>query len=248
MKYYNKIQGFVYNLLKDTPFSSLHDKIGYKYFCFSNIFPVRDIKLNDERNLIISSPSEAFINIMEEKVKTLSEQNKPINIGEYQFKIEKISKLKIRLKNNTKLISATPIVIRIPEANYDKYNIPKEFRKKRYVYWRPEYSFEAFVKQLEENLIKKYNEYHKKNQKIDKIFEIFKFIKPTVNHVIINGRERMIAGSLWEFSFTYLTKEQKEILKFGIDCGFGERNSLGFGFMNAVDKGGIRDGGHTGFF
>ena len=63
---------------------------------------------------------------------------------------------------------------------------------------------------------------------------MFKFKKQVVNHVIINGKEQIIVGSIWEFWFSYLNKEQKKILKFGIDCGFGERNSLGFGFMNVV--------------
>ena len=92
IKYYHKIQGLIYSLIRDTPFSLLHDKKGYKYFCFSNIFPIGDIKKNDERNLIISSPSDSFINIIEEKIKILSEQDKAINIGEYQFKLERISK------------------------------------------------------------------------------------------------------------------------------------------------------------
>jgi CRISPR/Cas system endoribonuclease Cas6 (RAMP superfamily) len=33
---YYKIQGFVYNLMRDR-YSSLHDKKGYKFFCFSNV-------------------------------------------------------------------------------------------------------------------------------------------------------------------------------------------------------------------
>jgi len=231
LKYFNKLQGFIYNCLKETEYSILHDKKGYKFFCFSNIFPIGDIKVGNERNLVISSPDKIFIRCLENRLKELADEKKIINIGEYQFEIEEISKIRVKLNRNFRLFSATPIIIRIPEKNYDKYGIPKKFRKKSYVYWRPQYSFEAFVKQLEENLIKKYNEFYKTNFEIERIFEIFKFIKSVVNHVIIDGREQMMVGSIWEFQFSYLNPKQKKILEFGIDAGFGERNSLGFGFM-----------------
>jgi CRISPR-associated endoribonuclease Cas6 len=228
------LQGFIYNCLRDTEYSILHDKKGYKFFCFSNIFPIGNIKSNEKRNLIISSPDRFFIKILEDKIKELSEKNGVINIGEYQFSIEEISKINVKLNRNCKLISATPIIIKIHEKNYEKYKIPEEFRKKRYVYWRPQYSFEAFVDQLEKNLIKKYNEFYKTDFRIERIFEMFRFIKSTVNNVIIENIEQKMVGSIWEFQFSYLNSKQKKILEFGIDCGFGERNSLGFGFMNVV--------------
>jgi CRISPR-associated endoribonuclease Cas6 len=234
LKYFHKLQGFFYKLLIGTKFENLHDKKGYKFFCFSNIFPIGNFKEGDERNLILSSPSKTFIFTIIEKLKELVKFDKTINIGEMQFKIKNFSPLNIKINKNLRIISATPIIIRIPERNYEKYNIPEKFRKKRYVYWRPEYSFEAFVKQLEENLIKKYNEFYGTKLEIERIFEIFKFKKSTVNHIIINGEEQKLIGSIWEFYFSYLDKKQKEILKFGIDCGFGERNSLGFGFINLI--------------
>jgi CRISPR-associated endoribonuclease Cas6 len=161
--------------------------------------------------------------------------DKHIHIGEMEFKILRIKLLKPTLLKNCKLISATPIIIRIPEKNYEKYSIPKEYRKRRFVYWRPQYSFEAFVKQLEENLIKKYNEFYGENIKVNKLFEIFKFLKgPIVSHVVINGKERLVIGSTWEFKFNFITENQKRVLEFGVDAGFGERNSLGFGFINVV--------------
>lgn len=232
LSYFTKLQGFVYNLLKNSDYRILHEKSGYKFFCFSNIFPVGELKIGDERNLLISSPDKFLIKTLEEKFKEIIDSKKLINIGELQFKINEISIIKPKLKRKCKLVSATPIVIRIPEKNYERYNIPEKFRKKRYVYWRPHYSFEAFAKQLEENLIKKYNEFHKNKFEIERIFEIYKFRKSVVNHIIIKGREQMIVGSLWEFLFTHLNKKQKKILNFGVDCGFGERNSLGFGFIN----------------
>lgn len=234
LKYYHKLQGFIYSLLKETPYSILHDLKTYKFFCFSNIFPLSEnnlIKAGEKKFLIISSPDKFFIKTLEKK---LNEIDKCIHIGEMEFEIHKIKKLEIKIKNNLRLISATPIIIRIPEKNYEKYNIPHKYRKKRYVYWRSIFTPEPFIKQLEENLIKKYKLFYKKDFEIDRIFEFLEFKRPVVSHVIISGKEQIFVGSIWEFWFSYLTKEQKEILKFGIDCGFGERNSLGFGFINVI--------------
>ncbi len=231
-EYYTKIQGLIFNLLRNSEYSLLHDKGGYKFFCFSNIFPFSEfINEGDERTLIISSPDRYLIEVIKNKLI----EKEFISIGRCEFKITNINKLDIKLQHNCRLIASTPIIVRIPEWNYEKYNIPKEYRKPRYVYWRPEYSFEAFVKQLEENLIKKYKEFFKKEIYIDRIFEIFRFIKgPIAVPVDIKGKKQVFVGSLWEFSFSVLSKAQMEILKFGIDCGFGERNSLGFGFINVI--------------
>lgn len=232
IKYFKKLQGVIYSSLKDTKYSILHDKEGYKFFCFSNIFPVPpnyEINKGEIKQLLISSPDKFLI-------KTLHQQldGKILYIGEMEFEVIDLKIFKLRIKKRCRLRSVTPIIIRIPEKNYEKYNIPLKFRKKRFVFWRPEYSFEAFVKQLEENLIKKYKEFFKENINIERIFECYKFVKPTVNHVIINGIEQMFVGSIWEFWFSHLSENQRRILEFGIDCGFGERNSLGFGFMNMM--------------
>lgn len=233
-KYFHKLQGFVYNLLKETDYKVLHDKKDYKFFCFSNIFPIGDIKEGDNRNLLISSPDKVLIKFLEEKLNEQINKQKTINIGEMQFNLKEISKINVKLKKSCRIISATPIVIRIPEKNYDEYQIPNEFRKKRYVYWRPEFCFEAFLKQLEENLFKKYNYFYKSEINPFPVFEQLKFKKQVCNHVIIEGKEYKIIGSIWEFNFNFLNPKQKKILEFGIECGLGERNSLGFGFINVI--------------
>ncbi|MGB9681183.1 MAG: CRISPR-associated endoribonuclease Cas6, partial [Minisyncoccia bacterium] len=187
LKYFHKLQGFIYNLLKGTEYSILHDKKGYKFFCFSNIFPIpkdRIIRRNETKKLLISSPDKLFIKIISEKLQEKIENKEKIYIGEYEFSVDKIETFQLKLSRNLKLTSATPIVIRIPQRNYKKYKIPIEFRNKPYIFWRPNYSFEAFLKQLEENLIKKYKEFYKTDLQNKEIFEGFKFLKgPIVNHV-----------------------------------------------------------------
>jgi CRISPR/Cas system endoribonuclease Cas6 (RAMP superfamily) len=45
----------------------------------------------------------------------------------------------------------------------------------------------------------------------------------------MKGFEQVIIGTLWEFGFN---NGNKDLIQFALDAGLGERNSLGFGFMN----------------
>jgi len=165
--YHHKLQGFVYGLLRDSGFGGLHDKRGYKFFCFSNIFPIKDIMGAGEAfNLIISAPNAELISSVEGALANIladaeaKGRDVKVNIGEMSFAVVGFKKLEMKLKRkDLRVLTATPVIIRIPERNYERYGIPEEERKARYVYWRPKYTFEPFLKQLSGNLIKKFNDF-----------------------------------------------------------------------------------------
>jgi len=223
-KYYHKLQGLIYNSLR-SHYSPLHDKNGYKFFCFSNIFPIQDMKEGEARNLIISSPDSALLKLLQENLP------ENINIGDISFQIEKSRIINPKLNNPSRILAATPIVMRIPQWTYPDYGIQSD---KSYVYWRKSYPFNAFIRQIEANLFKKYNEFYNTSLEEFPIFEQFIFKKETCNPAIIDGKEYPLIGSIWEFLFNNLSRDQKKLLEFGLDCGFGERNSLGFGFVNLM--------------
>ena len=56
------------------------------------------------------------------------------------------------------------------------------------------------------------------------------FKKQISTLINLHDTEQIIIGSLWEFSFD--NDLNTELMQFGLDCGLGERNSMGFGFMN----------------
>lgn len=230
---YNKLQGFVYHLLHESGCAGIHDKEGYKYFSFSNIFPYGDVRTGDIRNFILASPNRNVIEAIAGHLTTCKDN--PIHIGDCSFSLDRFDCLDPALPPTpVRIASATPIIIRIPEYNYDIYNVPDAERRPRYVYWRPAISFDAFVKQLSENLIKKYNEYYGVEIATTNLFEQFFFRKPVHTRLIIEGKSYGVAASMWEFSWNHLSPLQKQILRFGLDVGFGERNSFGFGFVNVV--------------
>ena len=235
--YHHKLQGFIYGLLRDSGFEKVHEKGGYKFFCFSNVFPIKDMAERDISKLLIASPNNALVASLKETLKNFPAHGRAANIGEMSFEVLDVKSLDVKLtRRNLKVLTATPIIIRIPERNYDIYGIPEDERKQRYVYWRPKYSFDAFLKQLSENLIKKFNEFNGTTIETYDLFEQFMFRRPTATRVVIDGKEYVMVGSMWEFVWSSLDDMQQRVIEFGLDAGFGERSSLGFGFVNRVGE------------
>jgi CRISPR-associated endoribonuclease Cas6 len=232
-QYYFKIQGLLYSLLKNSQFFKLHDKSSYKFFCFSNIFPLENFIKNKSYKFIISSPSVEFIELLNRKLKEMGQ----ITVGKCVFCVENFQLLRPKLKFPLTIQTVTPIIIRIPKKNYGHYGIksPKPYP---YLYWRPNYSFEAFIGQLEANIFKKYREYFPTENIAEEfpIFQRFLFKKSVAIPLEIHNQRAQFIGSLWNFYFDQLSSQTAKILEFSLDCGFGENNSKGFGFINIEKK------------
>lgn len=225
-------QSFIYSLLENSrQFSNLHNKRGYKFFCFSNIFAPAGIKDNDtdKRYVLISSPSKDFIKHIEEMLTRRKESKDPIKIGNMQLMINDMRTLETELRLPFTLITGTPIVMRISRERYQKYEIETKCPYD-YVYWKKEYPLEMFTQQLEENLRAKYTEFTDNELLYGPIIRKLVFRKQISTRIYLHDTEQIVIGSLREFSFD--VDSNTDLLQFGLDCGLGERNSMGFGFMN----------------
>ena len=134
---YHKLQGFVYSLLAESGFPLLHDKSGFKPFCFSNIFPFGDMKAGDVRHFLIASPGHAIIESLAQYL-TTTHRDLPIHLGDCSFSLKGVRIIDTQINQGpVKIICATPILLRIPEYNYDLYAVPEEERRPRYVVLAP---------------------------------------------------------------------------------------------------------------
>jgi len=233
--YHHNFQGFIYGLLRGTSFEFLHDRPRYKFFCFSNLVPPSKVIPRDSlKTWMISSPNDAFIETLQERL--VARQGSPVRLGTMAFRIVEVELSRPRLPSSmlqdTVLTSGTPIVVRIPAYRLTEYGIQPK-RDYQFVYWRSEYTPASFIKQLEENLWKKYCEYFSAKEQPDlTLFERLKFRKQVAVPLKMRGEESTIIGTLWDFQFGSIDETKRRILEFGLDVGFGEMNSLGFGFMN----------------
>ena len=246
MQYHYLLQGFIYNLLKGSKYDYIHDKEGYKFFCFSNIFPASDLKKNDPRTMIISSPDNEFITYLHEALQ--GRDKREIKIGCMKFRLDYIDKLDRNVPHNrpVTLITGTPIIVRIPSKKYREHEITPE-NEYEYIYWRSDHPIELFISLVESSLLHKYSKYQEaknaiKTTEIIKLasqrssipfFQRFKFKKQISTRIFMKGSEQVVIGTVWEFRFT-VNLYNRDIIQFALDCGLGERNSLGFGFMNLL--------------
>lgn len=218
--FYLQIQGLMYNLLRNTEFGDIHNKKSYKFFCFSNIFSEKSCSSefftkSQVYNLIISSPDKNFLKALCQKFIEKEE----ITIEQAKFNLKEVKFLNLRFSKNFKIISISPIIIRIPKEKYKDYGISPE-PTYPYLFWRPRYPFQAFIKQLEDNIFKKYKEFYHRDIKEFPIFQKFFFKKSVSIPLKIHNRKVNFIGSLWEFHFDFLDKKTKKILEFALDCGF----------------------------
>ncbi len=92
MEYHHDLQGLIYNILRGSYYDN-HNKQGFKFFTFSNIFLFYDLQKNDIRNLMISSPNDDFISYLKEQFDYIQQ----VRIGQMKFKIDYSDKLNIIL-------------------------------------------------------------------------------------------------------------------------------------------------------
>lgn len=229
--YHHKLQGFIYSLLQDTSFHYLHDSDGCKFITFSNIFPPSDAKRGERRKLILSSPDDRLIQVLQSQLTSLKRST--IRIGHMLFKLEAIKPVQLTFGSDVRLITATPIIIRVPREKFMQYH-PSWDREYSYVYWRSNHSLELFMEQLLTNLIKKYQEFYSREIQISNFIDRYIFKKQVCNNVFIKSNEVKVIGTIWEFLLRDLTPVEQQFLSFALDCGFGELNFLGFGFVNNV--------------
>lgn len=237
MQYHYHLQGFIYNLLRGSKYHHIHNKEGYKFFCFSNIFPTRDLVKGDLRTLIISSPDSEFVACLHEALQKWNSGGN-VAIGAMKFKVDYVEKFEIKIPNTPfTLITGTPIVMRIPREKYKAYGVePKG--KYSYVYWRRDHPIDLFIQQLENNLAKKHVEYlgfdssqvFKQNSFSLRFFEKLRFKKQISTRVLMKGFDQIVIGTICEFEFR--SAINTDMVRFALDSGLGERNSLGFGFIN----------------
>ncbi len=229
-KFYTGMHGWIYGKLKNTDFSEVYSKKEFKPFCFSNIFSIKNEKINEDEmyNVIISSPNEMIMIALLSNI-DVGEQ---INLGEYSFELISYKPLaRKEIQNFSKLNNETLLNICLPEDKKGK------LAKKAITLERDP---ENFKKQLAKNLTRKYNQYYEKN--IEEGFNLWKNVKITqiensekvVRLNLIKESDNFfdVIGARYSFEIGEIDETQRAIFQLCYDLGFGERNSFGFGFMN----------------
>jgi CRISPR-associated endoribonuclease Cas6 len=237
--YHHKLRGRLWDALKGTEHEESHDENRPKAFTYSNPFPPGDMEEGDERTLLVSSPYEDLLAHVAADLKDDPE----LNIGEMPFTVDGISALSPDVGEpgtGGTLSTGTGVLVRIPPWRFDEYGIDTGHDEAEF--WRPEHTMEPFRNQIEANLDKKHDlfcrDYLPGPSEVDnELFEGYELLKTFAIPVTpTTGERETWVLSKWRFDYTVRDDNHRRHLNLLLDVGIGERNSLGFGFVNITDR------------
>ncbi|WP_297504504.1 CRISPR-associated endoribonuclease Cas6 [Thermococcus sp.] len=216
------VQGFIYNMLRGTEYGERHDEPRFKFFTFSDFFRDRD----GRPTLLVSSPERGFIEALYRNIK----KRDHVYIGKHQLGLVEVRKFRVPLRRGFQTGSPVVIYRNAQENEYFKLHAHRDLR--------------FFMERLKDNAEKKYNAFYgdefllegplfdrlipkvRRNEKLDVYVKVVK-----------NGVPFPVIGSNWEL----LEKEriephERKFYRFIMEAGLGEKNSLGFGFLNPIRR------------
>jgi len=242
--YHHKLRGRIWKALEGTEYDDIHDANRPKPFTYSNPFPPGDMAEGDSRTLLIASPNEELL----AHVATNLKDDPELNIGEMPFTVEDISPLDPDVGEpgtSGTLESGTGVVVRIPPWRFEEYGIDHNHDEAEF--WRPEHTMEPFRNQIEANLDKKHGLFCPDylpgpSEWGGSLFDGYELIKTFALPVTpTQGQQETWVLSKWKLDYTVRDDDHRRHLNLLLDVGLGERNSLGFGFCNVVEKTGPGD-------
>jgi CRISPR-associated endoribonuclease Cas6 len=142
--------------------------------------------------------------------------------------------------------TGTGVLVRIPPWRFEEYGIDTDHDEAEF--WRPQHTMEPFRNQVENNLDKKHDLFCPDylpgpSETSDDLFDGADLIKTfSIPVTVTQGQRETWVLSKWRFDYTVRDDHHRRHLNLALDTGIGERNSLGFGFVNITEKEDQRSG------
>ncbi|QDA31342.1 CRISPR-associated endoribonuclease Cas6 [Thermococcus indicus] len=216
------VQGFIYNMLRGTEYGERHSEAKFKFFTFSDFF----IDRSGRPTLIVSSPDKDFINALHSSLK----DRVSVHLGTEELIIAELKKFKLPPRKHFQ--TGSPVVIY------------KNSRENEYFKLHAHRDLHFFLNRLKENAEKKYNAFYGEDFHLDG--PIFDRMIPKLRkngkldvyvRVVKWGRAFPVIGSHWELlEKDRIRAEERRFYEFIMEAGLGEKNSLGFGFLNPIRR------------
>ncbi|MDQ2052830.1 CRISPR-associated endoribonuclease Cas6 [Natronolimnohabitans sp. A-GB9] len=236
-EYHNKLRGVIWDALSGTPFYDLHGERSVPAFCFSNIFPVKQISEGDIRHVLIASHREGLIRVLADRFEPGTE----FNVGEMAFHVDDCSVLSPDVGEtgtSGTLKTDTGVYIPLPQERWDEYGIETEANAEQ-IGWSPDYSLEIFLERVRENLAWKHDTIHADYlETVSPETELFTDLTLEKTYTVDvavtsdNTYEYTFLVTKWKFDYTVRNEDHRRWLNLLLDTGMGWRNQLGFGFVN----------------
>ena len=210
----------IYSTLIEAGFTDIHKGNNFRFFTYSDVFPTSLLKADTVYNLIISSPRDDLVNGMLDVLL----KNMRFYLSDFQFQVIQAKAFNLRL--GKEFITGSPVVLYLDNRHNEFYSI------------RDKDPISFFLRRIKENAIKKFScFYHEDMQMNHLIFDSLKFHREVSMPLHKGKKDFNIIGSTWySIKINRINNNEFKFYKFLMDTGIGEKNSLGFGFLNPVAK------------
>jgi CRISPR-associated endoribonuclease Cas6 len=235
--YHHNLRGRIGRALEGTTFDGMHGTSGQTRLVYSNPFPPRSADEGDERMVLIASPYEGILAHIAADLLETPEWN----IGEMPFKVTDVTDVypDVGEPGTTgTLDTGTGVCIRLNDQQCADYGIEPHSSGK--TYWRPKHSLGVFEEQIEQNLTYKHKLHYPEHlptpsETSNQLFESVEMIKGFWLPVTVTqGVTRKTYLTKWKLKYRVRDEHHRRHLNLALDCGIGERNELGFGFVNRL--------------
>lgn len=238
--YHHKLRGRVWNAFENTEYDEKHDAGEPLGLTFSNPFPWEDISEGDSRHLLFAAHEKPLLTPIVESLQT----NPELNIGEMSFHVEDIRTVEpdVGEPGTSGVIeSGTGVVCHLYEDTVEKYGIEPEGNQDPF--WKSgKHPMGAFKDRVRQNLQYKHELFRPEymtgpNEFENSLFDSYECIKKYPLPVTVTtGVEKTFILTKWKLGYTVRNDAHRRLLNFALDVGLGERNNLGFGFINITQK------------
>lgn len=237
--YHHNLRGRIWRALEETKYEAFHGDGEPNPFSYSNPFPPGDLEEGDERTILFASPREELLTHLAEDL----QRDPELNIGEMPFHLDGLSAVNPSVGEPGSMgtiESGTGVLVRIPPWRFDEYDIDAPDSSSEF--WRPEYSIKPFRRQVRSNLDKKHTQFCRDDlpgptDNDGDLFDEYELIKTFALPVTVTqGQTETCVLSKWRLRYTVRNDHHRRHLNLALDTGIGERNGLGFGFVNITEK------------
>jgi CRISPR-associated endoribonuclease Cas6 len=237
--YHRSLAGRLWQALDDPRFDALHDASEPNGFCFGNPFPFGRLEEGDRRSLLIAAVDDVVLDTVASSLRA----EPTFEVEGMAFTVEDITTLSPDVgEPGTRgvLECATGLVVRIPPSRFDEHGIDAPGDAPEF--WTPEHSLGSLKRHLERNLERKHDrfcaDYLPGPDAVDgDLFDEYELLKTYALPVrVTEGVEETYVLSKFRFGYRVRDEDHRRHLNLALDAGLGERNSLGFGFVNVREN------------
>ncbi|MCK9150528.1 CRISPR-associated endoribonuclease Cas6 [Methanobacterium alcaliphilum] len=223
--YNHVLSAIVYNKIVDLDMAQeLHESTNYKFFTFSQLFVSKRKNLKDfmiSRNgkfsFFISSPNDELIKSMVEGYLDIPS----VNFMGQNLLVEQVELLKMpEIKKRMKMKTLSPLIARVQKEVEGKLKI-----------WDLNPNDLKFYENLQNNLLNKYNSFYDGYDGDNYVKIVPKIDSIKRKRITIPKRDQETFHRCFLMKFEI--EADKRLVKFAYDCGLGEKNSMGFGCVDA---------------